>query len=123
MLLIALRSSAGLTIGPAKSGQVAISSTNGGSMKFLALMTRICCFLLIITGLALSQSFTAAVRGVVSDQTGAAVADAKVIITEAARNVQHSTTTDAQGRYYLSALPPGQYTMTVEAKGFKKYSQ
>jgi hypothetical protein len=92
-------------------------------MKFLAPMTRIGCFLLIITGLAWSQSFTAAVRGVVTDQTGAAVADARVIITEAGRNVQHPTTTDAQGRYYVSALPPGQYTMTVEASGFKKYSQ
>jgi Carboxypeptidase regulatory-like domain/TonB dependent receptor-like, beta-barrel len=92
-------------------------------MKFLAQMTRIGCLLLIITGLAWSQSFTAAVRGVVTDPTGAAVANAKVIITEAARNVQHQTTTDDQGRYHMSALPPGQYTMTVEANGFRRYSQ
>src|SRR5262245_13890917 len=92
-------------------------------MKFLAAMTRIGCFLLIITGLAWSQSFTAAVRGVVTDPTGAAVPDAKVIITEAGRNVQHPTTTDAQGRYQVSALPPGQYNMTVVATGFRKYSQ
>jgi Carboxypeptidase regulatory-like domain/TonB dependent receptor len=92
-------------------------------MKFLASMTSIICLVLIITGLAWSQSFTAAVRGVVSDPNGAAVADARVIITEAERNVQHPTTTDAQGRYYVSALPPGKYTMTVEASGFKRYSQ
>jgi hypothetical protein len=92
-------------------------------MKFLAPNTRIACFLLLMTGLAWGQSFTAAVRGVVTDPTGAAVTDAIVIITEAERNVQHPTTTDSQGRYHLSALPPGQYTLTVEAKGFKKYAQ
>ena len=90
-------------------------------MKFLAWMTRIGCLLLMITGPAWSQSFTAAVRGVVTDPTGAAVPDAKVIITEAERNVQHPTTTDAQGRYHVSDLPPGQYTMTVEAIGFRRY--
>ena len=92
-------------------------------MKFFASMTRIGCLLLMITGPAWSQSFTAAVRGVVTDQTGAAVVDAKIIIKEAERNVQHLTTTDAQGRYQLSALQPGQYTLTVEANGFRKYSQ
>src|SRR5262245_37389703 len=92
-------------------------------MKFIASMTRIGCLLLIITGPVWSQSFTAAVRGVVTDPTGAAVPNAKVIITEAERNVQHPTITDDQGRYHVSALPPGQYTMTVEASGFRKYSQ
>ena len=92
-------------------------------MKVLASMTRIGCLLLITTGLAWSQSFTAAVRGVVTDPTGAAVPNAKIIITEAERNVQHPTTTDAQGRYQVSALPPGQYTMIVEANGFRRYAQ
>lgn len=100
-----------------------IHQTNGGSMQFLASMTRIGCLLLTLTGPAWSQSFTAAVRGVVTDPTGAAVPNAKVIITEAERNVQHPTTTDDQGRYHVSALPPGQYTLTVEASGFRRHSQ
>src|SRR5215813_9172606 len=109
--------------GPDARPEQLTQQTNGGSMKFPASMTRIGCLLLMITGPAWSQSFTAAVRGVVTDPTGAAVADAKIIITEAERNVQHLTTTDAQGRYYVSALQPGQYTLTVEANGFRKYSQ
>ncbi|HZN11477.1 MAG TPA: carboxypeptidase-like regulatory domain-containing protein, partial [Blastocatellia bacterium] len=67
-------------------------------MKVLAAMTRIGCLLLMITGPAWGQSFTAAVRGVVTDPTGAAVANAKVVITEAERDVQHPTTTDDEGR-------------------------
>ena len=31
--------------------------------------------------------------------------------------------TDEKGRYQLSALTPGQYTLTVEANGFKRYAQ
>lgn len=92
-------------------------------MKFLTSILSIGCVLLLITSPARSQSFTAAVRGVVTDPTGAAVPDAKVTITEAERNVQHPTTTDAQGRYYVSNLPPGQYTLTVEAVGFKRHAQ
>ncbi len=45
-------------------------------MKYITPMTRIGCLLLIITGLAWSQSFTATVRGVVTDPSGAAVPDA-----------------------------------------------
>lgn len=92
-------------------------------MKVFAAMTKIGCLLLVFTGLAWSQSFTAAVRGVVTDPTDAAVPNAKVVFTEIARNVQHTAMTDSQGRYQLNALPPGQYTMTVEAQGFKKHLQ
>ena len=92
-------------------------------MKVLASMAKIGCLLLLFTSSTWSQSFTAAVRGVVTDPTGAAVVNAKVIITEAERNVQRTVTTDDQGRYQVSALSPGQYTLTVEANGFRKYLQ
>jgi hypothetical protein len=92
-------------------------------MKVRSTLTGIGCLLLMITGSAWSQSFTAAVRGVVTDPTGAAVANAKVVITQAERNVQNTMTTDEEGRYQVSALPPGQYTLTVEAGGFKKYAR
>lgn len=35
----------------------------------------------------------------------------------------HPATTDEAGRYFIPALPPGNYVLSVEAKGFKKYSQ
>src|SRR5262245_31065623 len=69
------------------------------------------------------QSFTAALRGVVTDGSGAAVPGAKVIIIEAERNVPHPVVTDEAGRYNATALPPGQYTIAVEAMGFKKQTR
>ncbi|NWF84967.1 MAG: TonB-dependent receptor [Bryobacteraceae bacterium] len=73
--------------------------------------------------IASGQSFTAGLRGVVTDATGSAVPGAKVTITERDRNVAHPVTTDTQGRYSATALPPGPYTLTVEASGFKKHVQ
>jgi hypothetical protein len=84
---------------------------------------RTCCVLLLIAALCWAQSYTAAVRGVVTDTSGASVPGAKVIVTEADRNVDHVANTDAAGRYAIVALPPGNYNMTVEATGFKKYVQ
>ena len=77
----------------------------------------------IILATAWSQSFTAAMRGTVTDASGSSVPGAKVVVTEADRNVPHQTTTDGSGRYFLPALQPGQYHLTVEAAGFKKFSQ
>ena len=79
--------------------------------------------LLFLTTCLYSQSFTAALRGVVTDASGAVVPGAKVTITETERNIPHPVTTDEAGRYNATALPPGQYTITVEAQGFKKQSR
>src|SRR6266481_223654 len=79
---------------------------------------------LAASSLAWSQSsFTAAVRGVVTDRSGAAIVAAKITVTESERNVRHAVASDQAGRYALTALPPGSYTLTVEAPGFKKYAE
>jgi hypothetical protein len=67
------------------------------------------------------QSFTAALRGTITDASGAAVPSAKINVIESERNVSHPTVADPSGRYFLTALPPGPYSMTVEAPGFKKF--
>jgi outer membrane receptor protein involved in Fe transport len=58
---------------------------------------------------------------VVTDPTGASVPRAGVVVTDVDRNVQHRTVTDEAGRYAVPALPPGNYSLGVEAPGFKKY--
>lgn len=70
-----------------------------------------------------SQSFTAGLRGTVTDTSASAVVGAKVVATETDRNIPHNTTTDGAGRYTVTGLPPGNYTLTVEASGFKKFVQ
>lgn len=77
--------------------------------------------LLTAAGVWPQSSFTASVRGVVSDQSGSVVPEAKVVLTEVQRNIQRTARTDVGGRYFFTALPPGDYTIQVEAKGFKKH--
>jgi hypothetical protein len=90
------------------------------STKFLSAGAVFLCFL---PGILSAQSYTASVRGVVTDTSQAAVPDAKVTITDVSRNITRSATTDTSGRYVVTALPPGDYELAVEAAGFNKYVQ
>jgi len=82
------------------------------------------CAALLFAGPSWSQSsFTASVRGVVTDSSGASVPGARVVVTDTERNVPHSVTTDNDGRYFLSALPPGKYVLAAESEGFKKFNR
>jgi hypothetical protein len=77
---------------------------------------------LLFCSLAVGQSFTATVRGTVKDPTGASVPLASVTITDTDRGTSQTTSADEEGRFAITALPPGQYVLTVEANGFKKFS-
>jgi hypothetical protein len=70
--------------------------------------------------IGLAQEFRGSITGRIVDNSGAAVANANVTVTNAATNVSSSTTTNESGDYTALYLPPGSYTVTVEASGFKK---
>lgn len=72
---------------------------------------------------ALAQSDNATLAGYVKDQNGAVVANAKVTIKSETRAFERTTTTNGEGYYVISSLPPGNYTVTVEANGFKSYKE
>jgi hypothetical protein len=77
--------------------------------------------LLLSCGLAFGQSFTASVRGTATDPSGYAIPRASVTITDAERGTSQTTTSDDAGRFVITALPPGQYVLTVEAGGFRRF--
>jgi len=62
----------------------------------------------------------AGITGTVEDPTGAVVADAAVTITNLSTRLAGHTTTSNAGTYSVTGLIPGVYSVTVEAKGFKK---
>ena len=70
-----------------------------------------------------AQVSTAEVAGVVSDVTGAVVANAKVTLTNKATGISRDTTTDQLGNYIFTLIQPGDYNLSVEAPGFKKVVQ
>src|SRR5688572_2268900 len=77
---------------------------------------------LLSCGLAFGQSFTASVRGTAKDASGGLIPLASVTITDVERGTSQVTVADLEGRFAITTLPPGQYVLTVEAPGFKKFS-
>jgi hypothetical protein len=72
---------------------------------------------------AWAQTGTTSVRGAVTDKTGAAIVGAKVTVINAAQGLHRETPTDGSGAYEFLSLSPGSYSLTVEAKGFRKFEQ
>src|SRR6202167_1392911 len=65
------------------------------------------------------QTTMGRILGSVSDQSGAAVAGAKIVITDAQRGVTRTISTDDSGNYVAPELQPGVYKVRAEAIGFK----
>lgn len=64
------------------------------------------------------QQPTGSISGTVTDSNGAVIPGAKVTITDKATNREITLTTDTDGFYEARALPPGEYRVKVEQKGF-----
>lgn len=77
--------------------------------------------LLSITTFA--QETTATLSGTVIDSNKSVLPGAKVTATNEATGFSRSVDTEGNGAYILPLLPVGQYELTVEANGFKKYLQ
>ena len=69
---------------------------------------------------AFAQQDAANVRGTVKDQQGNVVAGAVVTLTNAGTQNSRTATTGDGGNYSFESIPVGDYTMGVEAQGFKK---
>ena len=76
--------------------------------------------ILAMPGFSRAQD-TGYISGTVTDKSGAAVANAEVVIASAGENLTRNTTTNSDGAYVGSALPSGTYDIVVTAAGFQKY--
>jgi len=81
------------------------------------------CLVLITATAAYPQGNTGRILGVVTDQSGGNVANATVTITDVARGVSQTFTTDSDGAYAAGNLLPGTYTVRAEFKGFKTFER
>ena len=76
-----------------------------------------CILLSMFGGTLLGQ--TSRLTGRVGDPSEAPVPGASVTATQTGTNQERSTQTSSSGNYELSNLPPGEYSIKVEAHGFK----
>ncbi|HEY9712648.1 MAG TPA: carboxypeptidase-like regulatory domain-containing protein, partial [Chroococcales cyanobacterium] len=71
----------------------------------------------------MAQQATANVNGVVKDQSGAAIANAQVELTNVNTGVVRKTATNTDGIYVFPSVVPGTYSMQASAPGFGAVSQ
>lgn len=67
----------------------------------------------------LAQTTDASLVGLVTDSTGSAVANARVVATNDATGVAREVTTNETGGYRIAPLVPGTYTVSTTLAGFK----
>ncbi len=72
---------------------------------------------------AFAQAVYGSILGTVTDPQGAAVAGAKVTVTNQRKGIEDTTTTNADGNYSVTHLVPDTYTVRVEGTGFKTSEQ
>jgi hypothetical protein len=81
----------------------------------------LCLFSLSIA--VFGQAGTGTITGTISDPAGAVVANASVEVRNTDTNVPYPTVSTDTGAYTVLRLPPGPYSVTVSASGFKKLTR
>src|SRR5581483_4427861 len=92
--------------------------------RFSSFPSFVITFLLLAAITAFGQaSYTAQVRGVVKDASGAMVTQANVTIINDCTGISTTAHTDDHGLYILTGLRPAVYTIRAEAPGFRTAEQ
>jgi hypothetical protein len=74
---------------------------------------------LLGSGLLCAQTLDTGILGTVTDPTGAAVAGATVNVSQIGTGVKRTSQTAADGKYDVRYLIPGEYSVEVQATGFR----
>lgn len=81
------------------------------------------CALTLSVQLHAQTSTTAEIAGAVTDPSGAAISNSKVVLTNIDTRTSTATTTNSQGFYRFPLLKPGNYSVSASAAGFQTVSQ
>ena len=78
-------------------------------------------FALALVPATTAQTSKALISGIVTDGSGAVIANAKITVTDVQRNLDYRTESNDAGLYRVIELTPGVYRLTAEASGFRTY--
>ncbi len=109
---------------------------NGVSFRFLVVFTRIVglqrgisvkriaqlALFLLSASAGFGQTGLATITGTITDQTGAPVANAPVVVRSSDTGTTFQGASSSTGNYTVTQLPVGDYELSVTVSGFKKYT-
>ncbi|HEY3383543.1 MAG TPA: TonB-dependent receptor [Vicinamibacterales bacterium] len=67
---------------------------------------------------AVAQTFRGGIQGTITDSTGGALPGTTVTLVNAATKLTRTIVTDKEGKYFVTELPLGEYSVTAELSGF-----
>jgi hypothetical protein len=85
----------------------------------IAMFLSSCLFAFCVSALGQAR---ARVSGLVKDEAGSVVVEARVRLRNVETNFTLSTVTDALGQYNFANVPPGKYELRIEAPGFSTFA-
>jgi hypothetical protein len=77
----------------------------------------------VLASAALWAQGSSTINGSVNDPSGAVMAGAKITATEVDTGLARSTVSNTEGLYTLGSLRAARYTLSVEAAGFRSFTQ
>lgn len=83
-------------------------------------MNRTSALLIFVVSAAIAQTPLATVTGLATDPAGAAVTSVTITLTNNDTAIERTGKTNDAGAYSFPNLPPGRYSLTAVAPGFKK---
>src|SRR5688572_22268858 len=86
--------------------------------KIFACLLLTAVFIVTATRPSIAQGRSASLTGTIVDPSGAVIANASVTVRRDAAGYVRQLASDAQGRFELADLPPGEYAITVTSTGF-----
>ena len=90
--------------------------------RLIKLLQLLLTLVVLVPGVSLASVTSGTVKGVTVDEGGLPIPAALITLTSDNLMGQRQTQTDANGRFYVAELPPGQYNLIVEKAGFVKKS-
>ena len=81
------------------------------------------CVLYVGAGPAFAQYNTAEISGTVRDGQGGLLPGVNVVVSNDAVGLKVERVTDGTGRFFVPALPVGEYALTAELTGFKRFAE
>jgi hypothetical protein len=82
--------------------------------------SKLAAVLFLITVACVAQMNTGEVGGSVKDSAGGALAGATIVAERAATGQKYVAAANNAGEYLIAQLPPGEYSLTASADGFKQ---
>src|SRR6516225_3552206 len=77
----------------------------------------------LLSAMLFAQTSTATLEGHVKDPSGGSISGARIQVVNAQTNTSKQVATNNEGYFVIPYLLPGEYSITAERTGFRRFTQ